>query len=265
MAKHDVNWFLVAAGKVTGGQEAIKLWAFNKRKSKMRLSFSFSQQRNHFSFTTEREVQSLQKRAVPSNSKSANEWVAKNLLERSPSCSDIEGEPIPADFLICTNPAAVCRCLCYLVEETCKTDRTHRPSTIRCLVAVFQWIMLNNRLPSFWEGCTFCPIKKDSTVWIHRIRINSCTATAPWTAILTNHCLEYKLRWPIMLGCYWLDAAKKETTYQVILCDLSIFTFHVMQNLLCKCQRSASYHCLWACTSETKPVLDWSSVYVCIL
>ena len=31
-----------------------------------------------------------------------------------------------------------------------------------------------------------------------------------------------------MLGCYWLDAAEKETAYQVVLCSSTKFMFHVV-------------------------------------
>ena len=43
-----------------------------------------------------------------------------------------------------------------------------------------------------------------------------------------THCIccpGYELWWPIMLECYWLDAAKNETAYQVVSCSSSKFTF----------------------------------------
>ena len=65
--------------------------ALANEKPKKRLSLSLSEQRKQrFSLTTEEEVQSLQKGVVPVNTKSANEWALKSLLEWSSSCSDIE-------------------------------------------------------------------------------------------------------------------------------------------------------------------------------
>ena len=108
-------------------------------KPKKRLSLSLSEQRKQrFSVTTEEEVQSVQKGVVPINMKSVNEWTLKNVREWSSSRSDIEGEVIPVDILSCIYSIVVCKCLCYVVEETRKTDRTrYPPSTIRCLLAAF--------------------------------------------------------------------------------------------------------------------------------
>ena len=77
-----------------------------------------------------------------------------------------------------------------------------------------------------------------NSLFIHWITIKSHTVTPPRTAtlsklsLLCRHTrsirhLRYKLRWPVMLGWYWLDAAKNETTYQVVLCSSSKFTLHV--------------------------------------
>ena len=50
----------------------------------------------------------------------------------------------------------------------------------------------------------------------------------PQTLYLPSKIRTTKLRWPIMLGWYLLDAVDKETTYQVVLCSSSKFTFHVV-------------------------------------
>ena len=61
---------------------------------------------------------------------------------------------------------------------------------------------------------------KTNSLFIHRKTIKSHTATLPRTATLSKlsllghhtcsiRCLRYELRWPVMLGWYWLDAAKK--------------------------------------------------------
>lgn len=132
VATHDISRFPMVAGKVT----LVMKWSSSKpisnKNPKKRLFLSLSEQRKErFSFVIEIEVQ---KGLVPSNIKSVNEWAFKHLLEWSSSCSDIEWEAIPAGNLSCTNPAVVCKCLCYLVKETRKTDGTqYPPSTNRCL------------------------------------------------------------------------------------------------------------------------------------
>ena len=81
---------------------------------------------------------------------------------------------------------------------------------------------------------------KPNSLFIHRITIKSRTVTPPRTAtssklsFLGHHtrcvcCLRKELRWPVMLGQNWIDAAKKETVYQVVscTCSLSKFTLHV--------------------------------------
>ena len=76
-----------------------------------------------------------------------------------------------------------------------------------------------------------------NSLFIHRTTINLRMVTPLWTATLSKLCIwghhkcsicrpRYELRWSIMLGCYWLDAADKETAYQVVLCSSSKFTFH---------------------------------------
>ena len=77
-----------------------------------------------------------------------------------------------------------------------------------------------------WIGTELEP----NSLFIHWITIKSCTVTPPRTATSSKHLLlgqhtcsihrlRYELRWPVMLGQYWLDAAKKETAYQVISCS----------------------------------------------
>ena len=78
-----------------------------------------------------------------------------------------------------------------------------------------------------------------NSLLIHRPTIKSCTVTPPQIAALSKllylgyhtrciRCPRYEPQWPIMLGCYWLDAAKNETTYQVVLCSSSKFMFHII-------------------------------------
>ena len=93
-------------------------------------------------------------------------------------------------------------------------------------------------LKVYWTNPHMEVESEPNSLFIHRITIKSCTVTPPQTATSSKlgllghhtcsiHHLRYELRWPVMLGQYWLDAAKKETTYQVVSCNSSKFTLHV--------------------------------------
>ena len=87
----------------------------------------------------------------------------------------------------------------------------------------------------FWAlriGCTssqstFGGGMEPNSLFIHRIMIKSSTVTLPMNSnIVEALCLGhhtccichpiYEQQWPIILGCYWLDAVNKETIYQDI-------------------------------------------------
>ena len=109
-----------------------------------------------------------------------------------------------------------------------------------CIRCVHTWIRFGAMRIEWihlwrWIGSEFEP----NSLFIHRITIKSCMVIPLWTATLSklyvwgHHtcCIcrpRYELQCPIMLGRYWLDGVDKETTYQVVSCSSSKFTFHVV-------------------------------------
>ena len=100
-------------------------------------------------------------------------------------------------------------------------------------------------------------IGTENLLFIHRIAIKITNGYAPHERCRSLHlghytrcicCPRYELRWPIMLGCYWLDAVNKETAYTK--------WSRVVQRNSCSTSSTTS--------DKVRQVIGWTSVCVSI-
>ena len=116
------------------------------------------------------------------------------------------------------------------------------------------------------------------SLFIHRITIKSRTVTPLWTATLSKLCVwghhkcricrpRYKLRWPVMLGHYWLDAVDKETTYQVVSCSCqnshsTLFTSDKVRQIIGRTLVCVSIHLECWLDKPRVEIATWAAVGV---
>ena len=127
----------------------------NQSPSRKRLSLScrdlkYSYGSCHNDFvppTSEEDMQSATKGAIPLNMKCSNAWAVGNLHSWMKNRNSNSDEKVPVDLLSCPEAEVVCKWLCRSVHETRKENgERYPPATIRCLLSAFQREMQDNKL-----------------------------------------------------------------------------------------------------------------------